>query len=220
MVRIGLIDSGVSAELARHVDKERRFVGARGKGGRVHLDLLGHGSQIAQCVLEHCTGARFVIAQIFGTGREAAVDCVSDAIDWLVQEHVQIINMSFGIAVPSAALERACRDAAGRGVLLVASSPARGMRVFPAGFDDCIAVSGDARCAPGEYSWLDTETTDFGTHPMLVANCPDCGGGASIAAARLSGVVGRLLMSGAAAADVRRLLQHSANYLGPECRRA
>lgn len=220
MVRVGLIDSGVSTEQARHVDDERRFVGARGNRGRAHPDLLGHGSQVAQCVLEHCTGARLVVAQIFGIGREAEVDCVSEAIDWLVREHVQIINMSFGIAGPNAGLERACREAAGRGVVLVASSPARGLRVFPAGYEECIAVSGDARCAPGEYSWLDSETADFGTHPMLIANCPDCGGGASIAAARMSGLVSGLLMSGAAAANVRQLLQRSAHYIGPECRRA
>lgn len=212
-VRVGLIDGGVGGDLADVVVATRLLTSATG-------DSTGHGSQIASCVLEHCPSAELLVAQVFGRSREAPVDAVLDGLEWLVGQGAQLVNMSFGMAKASARLASACRVAAQAGVILVASAPARGGVAFPASLDECIAVTGDARCAPGEVSWLGTAAADFGTHPFCDPRNPDGGGGASIAAARMSGLLGSLLEAGADAADVRHEMRRRAAYSGPERRDA
>ncbi|CAI07351.1 hypothetical protein ebA2226 [Aromatoleum aromaticum EbN1] len=81
-------------------------------------------------------------------------------------------------------------------------------------------MSGDARCAPGEVSWLATSSADFGTHPFCDPQRPDRAGGASMAAGRMSGLLAGLLEAGSEADDVRTELQRRAAYVGPERRHA
>jgi hypothetical protein len=174
-VRVGLIDSRVGNSFDPAVIAVRSFPGACD-------DYLEHGDQVAACVLQHCPAASLLVAGVFNWRREARIDAVVDSLAWLVDEGAQLINMSLGMSQPSPRLAQACRATAEAGVVLVAAAPARGGVIFPAAFDECIAVSGDARCAPGEVSWLATETADFGTHPVLEPGNPRRGGGASIAA--------------------------------------
>lgn len=212
-VRVGLIDSGVGGAPAAAVAATRVLTAATG-------DSIRHGGQIASCILQHCSSAELLVAQVFGRTREASVDAVVEGMHWLVDQGVQIINMSFGMASPSARLASACRAAARAGVVLVASAPARGGVAFPAALEECIAVTGDARCAPGEVSWLATSAADFGTHPFCDPQRPDHGGGASMAAGRMSGLLAGLLEAEADADDVRIELQRRAAYVGPERRHA
>lgn len=212
-VRVGLIDGAVDNSIANSVDGVF--------GGKPLISMsAGHGSQIARSVLAQCPSARLVVANVFDQGREANLDAVLVALSWLAKQRVQVINMSFGMAVPSSRFAQACRDAAQSGTVLVASAPARGTPVFPAAFEDCIAVTGDARCAPGEVSWLATPAADFGTHPMCEPGRPEFGGGASIACARMSGILARLLAAGANADSLRARLRQLAIYTGPERRYA
>lgn len=212
-VRVGLIDGGVDASFAGAVAAVRDFAGAAAGG-----DRNGHGSQVAAGVLAHCPSARLLVARIFDRDREAGVDAVLAALAWLLDEGAQLVNMSFGMDRASPRLADACRAAADAGAVLVAAAPARGAPAFPAAFAECIAVSGDARCAPGEVSRLATAAADFGTHPLLDARDPRRGGGASIAAARMSGMLASRLAAGADARHLRVELERCARYFGPERR--
>ncbi len=212
-VRVGMIDSGVDGRFASSIVSARSFSGGCG-------DCLEHGSQIAACLLQHCPSAQLLVARVFDRCSEARVDAVVDALAWLVDEGVQLVNMSFGIDRISRGLERACRIAAEAGVVLVAAAPARGGAVFPAAYQECIAVSGDARCAPGEVSWLASKFVDFGTHPFFDPRDPSRGGGASIATARLSGMLAARLVTGVEASDLRAELERLAHYVGSERRHA
>jgi len=212
-VRVGLIDSGIGERFGSAVIATRSFSGACD-------DDLEHGDQVAACVLQHCPAACLLVANVFNRRREACIDAIVDSLAWLVDEGAQLVNMSFGMPQASPRLAHACRVAAEAGVVLVAAAAARGNIAFPAAFDGCIAVSGDARCAPGEVSWRPTGTADFGTHPFLDPGNPLHGGGASIATARLSGMLAARLETGAAAAGLRAELEHRARYIGPERRYA
>lgn len=214
-IRVGLLDGGVGGEAAAAVVAARSFIGA--VSGTA---ASSHGSQVAQCVLQHSESADLLVAQVFGDGREATVDTVLAGLSWLVEQGAQIVNMSFGMTQASPRLSHACRAAAEAGVVLVASAPARGGLAFPAAFGQCIAVSGDARCAPGEVSWLASASADFGTHPFLHPGDPRRGGGASIAAARMSGLLAAELAAGADAGTLRGKLADRARYFGPERRHA
>lgn len=219
--RVGIADSGIALDRLA-VAAARDFIGrpedlsAPVPSG---ADELGHGTAIAQLVVARCQQAELVLARIFGRRRAAAVGQVVAALDWLVEQRVQIINLSLGLAEPSPGLAAACQRAADAGVILVAASPARGRPTLPAAYPVCLAVSGDARCRPGEISWLGTTQAEFGAHPLLDGDGPPVGG-ASYATARVSGMIAALLAEGCPAARIREALKLQASHLGPERRRA
>lgn len=212
-VRVGLLDGALDRSIGDAV-----YVVSG--GAPLDADARGHGSQIARCVLAHAPQARLAVAQVFDRSRETTVDAVLDGLYWLIAQGVQLINMSFGMPTASPRLAQACRDAADAGIVLVASAPARGAPVYPAAFAQCIAVTGDARCAAGDVSWLATAVADFGTHPLIEPGRPEHGGGASIATARMSGLIAALLAQGVAPGDLRARLQRAAIHVGPERRHA
>ncbi|MFA7281929.1 MAG: S8 family serine peptidase [Sterolibacterium sp.] len=220
-VRVGIIDSGLAQdELSRmQVLHAQRFVTA--EDGSVECvpevqDELGHGTQIAKTILENNPGIELLIAQVFADRRQCAPAQVVAALDWLVGAGTRVINMSFGIARPEAALRLACERASHAGAILISSAPARGATAFPAAYPCCIAVSGDARCNSEQISWLGTATADFGAHPFALSGS----GGASYAAARVSSCIARLLAMGVAAEEIRSSLQAQCSYHGPESRRS
>jgi hypothetical protein len=212
-VRVGLIDGALDLS-------QGDAVYAAFGDEPLRAEERGHGSQIARCVLAHAPQARLAVAQVFGRSRETTVDAVLDGLYWLIGQGVQLINMSFGMPAASPRLAQACGDAADAGVVLVASAPARGAPTYPAAFAHCIAVTGDARCAPGDVTWLATAAADFGTHPLIEPGHPERGGGASIATARMSGLIAAMLQAGVAPGELSTRLQQAAIHVGPERRHA
>ena len=218
MPRIGIIDSGVGDALSRHVVASCRF-GDPGGSRLTRPDSIGHGDALARLALHHCPGAELLIAQVFFEERRAPVSRVANALEWLVNTGASVINMSFGLTVPSGCLTDACTLAASQGALLVASSPAIGSRAFPAELNECLAVTGDARCGAGDIAWLGQPHAELGACPMIVPGQPQFGGGSSFACARVSGVAARLLAEGVAPSLLISHLRKCARYIGPErCR--
>ena len=100
-------------------------------------------------------------------------------------------------------------------MILIAAVPARGGVVYPGGYAGVIRVSGDARCAPGEISALGGAPADYGACPADVDGRP---GGASFAAARLTGLLASRLSE--SESDPRALLDALARFHGRERRLA
>lgn len=217
---IGLIDSGVGRALQPWVGMSRCFDGER-QGDDAEADRLRHGDLVARLVVQQCPSAELLIAQVFTRSLQAPTARIAEAIGWLVEGGAQLINMSFGLARPSYALAEACRHAAERGVVLFASAPSCGaVAVYPAGLSDCIAVTGDPRCAEAEIAWLGQRNAAFGACPMLVPGRPGAGGGSSFACARVTGIAGRLLSRHGDGASLLTELKAAATFMGPEERRA
>jgi len=215
-VRVGLIDSGCTPAQLERLAAARRFWLEDGelRSGEVLPDRLGHGTALLDILQAQVAGAEVLIAQVF-TERWAATPLqVAAALDWLVAQGVQLVNLSLGLRHDRPALREACGRALDAGVLLCASSPARGEPVFPASYPGVIRVSGDARCAAGQWSWLDSPQADFGAH--VVAPCGMAG--ASVACAALSGLIGAFLQDHPEA-DREAVLTHlrrGAAFIGPE----
>jgi hypothetical protein len=218
---IGLIDSGLPGGAgAEHVaiacgfrlDAEREVV-----SGPAAPDILGHAGAVAQAVLASAPDARFAVAQVFFDRLVTTAAQAAAGLDWLVGEGAAVVNMSFGLAANRAVLREACARATTRGIILVASAPARGDPVFPAAYPDVIRVTGDARCAPGELSALDGPRADFGA-PVRAATAA----GASIGAAHVTGEIARYLGEGGDPRldAVRAHLRGLCRYFGPEHRTA
>lgn len=207
---IGIVDSGGPAD---------QMAGARAFRSDPDCspcaDRLGHGTAVAAVLERAAPLARLRHAQVFDDRPVTSAARVARAIAWLAGD-CDLIVLSLGLAADRAVLRHACAEAIAAGRWLVAASPARGTRCFPAAYPGVIAATGDARCGWGELSLL--------PGPVFGAWCasPERGGagmgGASLAAARVAGH----LAAGfdAVGGDPLAWLASRARHIGPERRRA
>jgi subtilisin family serine protease len=184
---IGLVDSGVGHD--PNVAGARAFR-LEGNGSisaaTLEPDVIGHGSSIAATIAAAAPASRLVVAQVFRGAMTTPAAVVAAALEWLMSKEVRLVNMSFGLARDREVLRDACAAARAAGLLLVAASPARGPRAFPAAYPGMIRVSGDARCPPGAVSLLEEDPPLFGACPRSI---DDRVRGASAAAAHVTGLV-------------------------------
>jgi hypothetical protein len=128
-----------------------------------------------------------------------------------------LINLSLGLQQDRPVLRQACAEVQAAGVLLCASSPAQGAAVYPASYPGVIRITGDARCAPGQWSWLGSAQADFGGH----VGERDMAG-ASLGCAAVTGRIAALMQQqpGLDRQQLLAWLQAHASFTGPERRGA
>lgn len=216
-VRIGVVDSGCSAEQTVQVVASAAFVMAEGSVCcvRAETDALGHGSRVVEILLHHAPAVELLMAQVFRERLTCTPAQVAAAIDWLVGAGVLLINLSLGLREPRAVLAAACAHALEAGVVLCAATPARGAVVYPSGFPGVLRVTGDARCEPMEIAMLKAMHADFGANVRPIGGSLT-GAGASMACAHLSGLAGRYLAAGGAVSSLGDWLMAQAHYHGVE----
>jgi len=153
---------------------------------------------------------------VFDRRGVASPAAAAAGIRWLVAEGARLINLSFGLTQDRAVLAEACAAAVRAGVLLVAATPAMGPRVFPAAYPGMVRATGDGRCRHDEISALDGDRADFGANPRLAAH--DRASGASVAAARVTAALSRLLAAepGLDNGEMLRRLAAAAAHRGPQ----
>ena len=187
--RIGVVDSGFSASQQGWVYISKRFdLDSSGIIAReCSEDVTGHGSAVLQIIQSHEPRSRFAVAQVFDQYNVTSVEQVVAAIDWLIEQKVELISLSLGLRESRAALHAACQRAKRKGILLVASSPAMGEPVFPAAYPEVIAVTSDGRCElPNDYFPLRQGNAQYGAY----GKGPDQHVGASMACAHFVGIWG------------------------------
>lgn len=218
-IRIGVVDSGFSpsqkimASAAFVLDQDQLWL------AESEPDTLGHGSRINDIIQSLAPEADLLCAQVFQERFTTTAAQVAAAIDWLTEQGAQVINLSLGLRQDRDSLRRACERARQQGVVLCAASPARGEPVYPSAYPGVFRMTGDARCAREEVSWLETEFADFGA---CVRPLDDSVGhsGASLGCAHLSALVARCLQqsSNRSLSEVRDWLIDASCYQGPEQR--
>lgn len=221
-VMVGIVDGGFERVPPASLHAAAQFLA--GDDGPVRREVprgqaLPHGECVAALVLDAAPTARLLDARIATAASQPTPRLVADAIDWCIAEGACIVNLSLGLAEDRGVLREACARAVGQGVVLVAAAPARGAPVYPARYPDVHAVSGDARCRPGQWSVLDAAAgAAWGT-------CPDAPGGArggaSMATARFTGIVAKFVANHPAAGrnGLAEYLATFATWRGRENRR-
>lgn len=214
---IGVVDSGHAPRQAAWVAAARAF---RLDGDSLcevpaEADRLGHGSAVLDALALQPGAQRACVAQVFAERWQTSALQVAAAIHWLVEQDVALINLSLGLRQDRPLLREACERARAAGIVLCASSPAQGEPVWPASYPGVLRITGDARCAAGQWSWLDSPQADFGA-PVMAGGLS----GASLACANFSGLLARLLQQ---QPDVDRTvlleqLRREAAFIGPERR--
>lgn len=186
---IGIIDSGVDWSLLPRVYRGRGF--QLDKDGNVYrsadfLDKLNHGTQTAVAILSHLPQAQLCVAKVFSEGLATSALQVTSALEWMIEQDVKLVNMSLGLITDRASIRNVCEEASARGIVLVASSPAHGEAVYPASYASVTSVTGDARCAEHQCSYLHSPQAEFGA---CVQSKTRGIAGASIAAAHFTGLI-------------------------------
>ncbi len=221
-VKLAIIDSGIGAQLDAAV--LARVALRLTEDGHVAcvaesaVDGGGHGTAVASLVVARAPHCSLLSAQVFFSTQPSAARVVASAIDWCVAQGARVVNLSLGLHDDRRSLRDSCFGAVAQGVLLVASHPARGAPVYPALYPGVLAVNGDARCGEDDCSRIAPDV--FGASPLPPPGF--CGGGASYAAARMTGRAGAFFKTfpAATAADFKNHLQVVARFHGRETRSA
>ncbi|MFY0312169.1 hypothetical protein ACFMBG_19995 [Leisingera sp. D0M16] len=152
-----------------------------------------HASHMAAAIRANAPEARILGLSIFPGRLATSLAIVAEALCRAAASEAEIVHCSFGHGEASPLLAEAVAAVLAEGKLLVASAPARGAPVYPAGCEGVLSVQGDARCAPGQWSLLDLPGARFGA-------CPGGPGapvrGASLAAAHFTGLLARACSGG------------------------
>jgi minor extracellular protease Epr len=150
-LRIGMVDSAVDQN---HPAFNYANITAKSfLSGNVKSPTL-HGTAVASVLVGKVdnqaallTGAHLYSGEVFyrqsDYAQGATLNAIIEAINWLIEEHVNVINMS--LAGPDNAILKAVINAAlEQGVFIIAAAGNEGpaaAAVFPAGYQDVIAVS-------------------------------------------------------------------------------
>jgi hypothetical protein len=219
MIRVALLDAGVGERHAPRIAAACAFaLAADGAIAReaglaaATRGALPHGPALADVLLADPRVA-LLAARVFGETLATSAAQLAAALDWAVEQGAVLASVSAGLREPRDVLGDAVRRALARGVVLVAAAPARGAPVYPAAYPGVVRATGDARCAPGEWSWLASAQADFGAHVQAGAVR-----GASAGCARIAAQLAARLAAGDAPEAAVAALQAGAHYRGPERR--
>lgn len=218
--QVALIDSGVGHPAPAAVRSARRFVD---QGAQIHeaelvADPTGHGSAVAQIIASAGVPLELCVAQVMDEAGRSTPAAVAAALEWALSERVQLIHLSLGVRHDRAVLARAIARVLAAGVVVVAATPARGVRTYPAAYRGVIRASGDARCGKEEISHLGTASADFGACAVHRGGEGRVLRGASVGAAHLTRFVLAHVQPSTGRLAVPQSLARYARYRGPERR--
>lgn len=173
-----------------------------------------HAQAVKAAILSTNPHVDIIAFPIFKHKLSTSREVVLEALYAAMASDAEVLHCSFGFAQADDATQKAFSDAVSRFDCVVASSPARGQPVFPASYPGVLKASGDARLRASEHSWLDSPQVDFAANPRPPEGFSAAG--ASIGAARVSGIITAKLATGTPLKEVLIDLQTSASFRGNE----
>ncbi len=232
-VKVAVLDSGLDkfAELA--VDGCMNFVNPETED--MGVDTTGHGTAVQNIIMsgddsmatESVAGKKCGISmysvKVLDEKNQAPVSRIAAAIQWCMDNEMDIIHMSFGTLVPSRVLSQAVKDAADRGILMIAAAGNGGEAgestvEYPAAFPEVIGVgSVNQEMEVSEFSSRGEEIELVAPGENVPVSVPwgfyGVNSGTSFAAPHVTAIAGMLWAEDAtkSAEDIRSLLRASAN---------
>lgn len=214
-VRIGIIDSGVHAahphigNIAGGVTIDPHSLEAS------YVDHLGHGTAIAALIHARAPHARLFAVKIFQHALSTSLPIVLSAIDWCLQNEMDLINLSLGTSNSEhkTAFEKAVEQVRTSGKAIVSAFEMNGAPALPGCLPGVVGVIADASRAPGEHS------VELRGGKKIFTACPfprDIPGvsrernlhGVSFAVAHVTGTLANLWDPSSCTADGESLLAH------------
>ncbi|WP_171720215.1 S8 family peptidase [Paenibacillus phytohabitans] len=149
-VKIAILDTGVNPS---HPDLGNIHEGFNALSpNQASLDDNGHGTMVTGIInaihnnigiTGIAPGADIYPIKVLDKFGEGNIDAIVKGIDWCIEHHIQLINMSFAIPNDDAALREAIQRANDAGIIIIASgsNSSGGIVGFPASYDEVISVT-------------------------------------------------------------------------------
>lgn len=228
-IKVAVIDSGINFSTDLPVVVRKNFI-PEDECSVLYEDPSGHGTAVAGIIAaldndEGITGinpdVELYSARVLDANLEAPIERIVEAIDWAVEQEVDIINMSFGITRNVAELEAAVERAAEAGILLIAASGNGETIAYPAAYDEVIAVGSVTAEGVAAEDSAEGEALEIMAPGENILSSGIFGGvtgvsGTSMAAPHVAGAASVLMeLNPEMPADyIRMLLNYSANLYG------
>ena len=147
-VRVAVIDSGVHLHHP-HIGRIAGGVTITPEGESPDFtDRIGHGTAVTAALQEKAPRADIHVVRVFTESLRTTTDCLLRAIDWCVENQMQVVNLSLG-SLNAAYLER-YRETVARaseaGVILVAAVEAQDQPCYPGCLAGTLGVGLDWEC--------------------------------------------------------------------------
>ena len=149
-ILISVIDSGIDYVTGIDIAGSVNLVEEDEDILPIFQDMTGHGTGIASIIAANGENdikginpdVELYSVKILDKENSATLSRVIRGIYWCIENNINIINMSFGTNVYSAALEQAVKDAYDAGILMIGAAGNEGESVeYPAAFEEVMAVA-------------------------------------------------------------------------------
>ena len=189
-----MIDSGVHASHP-HVGAVEESVCLDPQDGDT-VDRLGHGTAVAAAIRDIAPGTTLIVGKIFDRSLSTNAATLARGIDWAVERHARIINLSLGTANPahSASLGESVARAAAAGAIVVSARESAGVVWLPGSIEGVASVVADSSLERDELE-IDEQGFSAAPYPRPIPDVPRERNlsGVSFAVANVSGFLARLL---------------------------
>jgi subtilisin family serine protease len=158
-VRIGVIDSGVNVAHPHIGNIAGGANISRGAQDASFVDHLGHGTAVAALIHAQAPQAELFAVKIFQNALATNLATVLFAIDWCLDNEMDLINLSLGTTNQEhrPAFEMAIARVHATGKAIVSAFEMNGLPALPGSLPGVVGVLADASKAPGEHG---VETRD------------------------------------------------------------
>lgn len=118
-----------------------------------YLDFLGHGTAVMAAIQEKAPDAAYYAVKVFNQTLQTNVDFLVRAIEWALEQKVDLINLSLGTRNPAHAgkFQPLVDRAAEQGTLLVAAAEAGEEPALPGSLRGVLAAHLDWDCPRESY---------------------------------------------------------------------
>lgn len=206
-VLVAVLDTGIDSD---HEDLGGRVVVSMNfTSSTTADDICGHGTHVAGIIAASSNNgigiaglapaSRLMNIKVADDGGRTEAKVMAEGIRWAVDNGASVINISAEFFEPSSDLEEAIDYAWEQGALVIAAAGNQGNRlpVYPAYYENCIAVAASTSTgalAPlSNYGdWVDVVAPGFEIYSTLPGNSYGYKSGTSFAAAHVSGLAALL----------------------------
>jgi hypothetical protein len=184
-MRIAVIDSGVYPRHP-HIGSIAGGVSIGGDGS--YIDTLGHGTAVMAAIQEKAPEAEYFAVKIFHAALRASTDDLIRALEWTVENGMDLVNLSLGTR--NARRAREFERVAASGPKIVAAREANGEPCYPGCLPGVVGVGLDWDCPRDEYRYREGVYYASG-YPRPVPGVPPSRNlnGISFAVANVTGLI-------------------------------
>jgi subtilisin family serine protease len=161
-IRVAVIDSGIHVRHP-HISSVAGGISV-GPDGAIeqdsYMDRLGHGTAVMAAIQEKAPLAEYFAVQVFHQSLRASARALLRAIEWSIEQRMQIVNLSLGTGNDDHAepFSQMVQRALAAGVILVSAREMNGVCCFPGCLPGVLGVSIDETCDRNSYRVAQTES--------------------------------------------------------------